>query len=619
MTTQVLREPHAVLLIPSGDNVFMVGDLVWQENTSLEVVKFPDLGNDTTTFVGICTHLAREYISVSLMQIIVVDIEGEPSLNYPEVYAYGLDDEIVYSLHPENPDFPKRTAIGSIICKLTESKYVVELKLPDKPVGGEGGVTVHNALTGRDAVDSHPISAITGLQSALDANPTHNELDGRDGADAHPISAIEGLQTALDTASAIPSHSVLTDREVVDSHPISAITGLQAALDTVGAIPNHNALTARDVVDAHPIAAITNLQTALDSIVTVHNDLTARNAVDAHPISAITDLQAALNTIVTEHNDLTGRNDLNAHSMGSIAGLQAALNTIVTEHNGLTGRDAVDTHPMSAITGLDVRFANLISSQIDLGHPPVDGDRFIVQSTEAGAIRSVTLSEILNNVTSGLDYKGSWNPSTNTPTLNDTDDVTNGAYYKTSENGTVNLGSGDIAFNQGDWVIHNGDRWEKLTQTDQVNSVFGRLGAVMAQNGDYNAGQITVDASAFNTNLTASDDTVQKVAAKVDALDLTQRSITYNTTSQTGAIAVAVDTFYMNCNPNGSHDYTFPTASEGDLIGFRIRGTSDVIIPRFVGIIEGNENVFVDSDGDYTFVYAGGQWVATLGGVNYVY
>ena len=33
---------------------------------------------------------------------------------------------------------------------------------------GGGGVTVHNSLTGRDATDSHPIGAVTGLQGALD-------------------------------------------------------------------------------------------------------------------------------------------------------------------------------------------------------------------------------------------------------------------------------------------------------------------------------------------------------------------------------------------------------------------------------------------------------------------
>jgi hypothetical protein len=36
-------------------------------------------------------------------------------------------------------------------------------------VGSAGGTTIHNVLTGRDASDAHPISAITGLAGALDA------------------------------------------------------------------------------------------------------------------------------------------------------------------------------------------------------------------------------------------------------------------------------------------------------------------------------------------------------------------------------------------------------------------------------------------------------------------
>jgi hypothetical protein len=36
-------------------------------------------------------------------------------------------------------------------------------------VGSAGGTTIHNELTGRDASDAHPISAITGLAGALDA------------------------------------------------------------------------------------------------------------------------------------------------------------------------------------------------------------------------------------------------------------------------------------------------------------------------------------------------------------------------------------------------------------------------------------------------------------------
>ena len=55
----------------------------------------------------------------------------------------------------------------------------------------------HDAITHRDLPNSHPISAITGLQGALDNQIVHNNLSGRNIADAHPISAITGLEDNL--------------------------------------------------------------------------------------------------------------------------------------------------------------------------------------------------------------------------------------------------------------------------------------------------------------------------------------------------------------------------------------------------------------------------------------
>lgn len=56
-------------------------------------------------------------------------------------------------------------------------RFEIEARLYDgQPInitmvasGGSGGVTVHNLLSGRDAEDSHPIEAITGLQDELDS------------------------------------------------------------------------------------------------------------------------------------------------------------------------------------------------------------------------------------------------------------------------------------------------------------------------------------------------------------------------------------------------------------------------------------------------------------------
>jgi hypothetical protein len=76
-----------------------------------------------------------------------------------------------------------------------------------------------------------------------------------------------------------------------------------------------------------------------------------------------------------------------------------------------------------------------------------------------------------------MEYKGVWDASTNTPTL--TDGVGNtGDTYRVSVAGTQNLGSGNISFEVGDYVIYNGTEWEKSDTTDAVASVNGQTGIV---------------------------------------------------------------------------------------------------------------------------------------------
>lgn len=86
------------------------------------------------------------------------------------------------------------------------------------------------------------------------------------------------------------------------------------------------------------------------------------------------------------------------------------------------------------------------------------------------------------NVVGGLNYQGSWNASTNTPTL--TSSVgTNGYYYVVSVAGSTNL-NGVTDWQVGDWAIFNGSTWQKIDQTNLVTSVAGRTGAVVLSNTD---------------------------------------------------------------------------------------------------------------------------------------
>jgi len=77
----------------------------------------------------------------------------------------------------------------------------------------------------------------------------------------------------------------------------------------------------------------------------------------------------------------------------------------------------------------------------------------------------------------GLSYQGTWNANTNTPAL--TSGVgTNGQYYLVSVAGSTNL-DGITDWAVGDWAIFNGTAWQKIDNSDLVQSVNGQTGVVV--------------------------------------------------------------------------------------------------------------------------------------------
>jgi len=102
-----------------------------------------------------------------------------------------------------------------------------------------------------------------------------------------------------------------------------------------------------------------------------------------------------------------------------------------------------------------------------------------------------------------MTYEGTWNASTNAPTLIDgTGDA--GMVYLVSVAGTQDLGSGSISYSVGDWVIYNGTIWEKSSNSSAVVSVNGNTGVVTVNainelTGDVTAGPASGSASAAAT------------------------------------------------------------------------------------------------------------------------
>jgi hypothetical protein len=71
-----------------------------------------------------------------------------------------------------------------------------------------------------------------------------------------------------------------------------------------------------------------------------------------------------------------------------------------------------------------------------------------------------TVSSIANAI-GALNYKGTWNASTNTPTLADGTGA-KGDYYVVSTAGTQTFGGVQLFFGLGDWIVYNGAVWQRV-------------------------------------------------------------------------------------------------------------------------------------------------------------
>jgi hypothetical protein len=163
--------------------------------------------------------------------------------------------------------------------------------------------------------------------------------------------------------------------------------------------------------------------------------------------------------------------------------------------DGVPGRDGVDGDNGTGVASARIDFDGSLVIVLDNGREinvgevvPFDvAERIKVITNGGGTSQSVldTLTSLQSQITalSGfVNYEGTWNASTNTPTLVSSVG-TKGDYYVISVTGSTNL-NGITTWTQGDWAIFNGSAWEKVDNTDLVTSVAGRTGAITLSNTD---------------------------------------------------------------------------------------------------------------------------------------
>lgn len=165
---------------------------------------------------------------------------------------------------------------------------------------------------------------------------------------------------------------------------------------------------------------------------------------------------------------------------------------------GRDGRDGVDGEDGVSVTDAKIDFdGSLIISlsngrEINVGEvvAPDLAERIKVITNGGGT--SQTVIDALASLQAQIDalgdlvYDGTWNASTNTPTL--ASGVGNsGHYYIVSVAGTTNL-NGITDWQPGDWAIFSGSVWQKIDQSNLVTSVNGQTGAVSLTTTDISEG-----------------------------------------------------------------------------------------------------------------------------------
>ena len=195
-------------------------------------------------------------------------------------------------------------------------------------------------------------------------------------------------------------------------------------------------------------------------------------------------------------------------------GTGAATLTGYVVGTGTTAMTAVTTIPSTDVTGLGT-MSTQNSNNVSITGGSMSGvtiSDYVANATKgvANGVASldnsgtVPVSQLPAAVLGALSYQGTWNATTNTPTLTSSTG-TKGYYYVVSVAGTTNL-NGITDWQVGDWAVYNGSAWQKIDNTDAVTSVNGYTGTVVLTQTDISGTVPTSRTITAGTGLTGGGD-----------------------------------------------------------------------------------------------------------------
>lgn len=213
----------------------------------------------------------------------------------------------------------------------------------------------------------------------------------------------------------------------------------------------------------------------------------SNNATVVLPIAGGPEL-SALSVLAT--TGLMARTSSGSYTTRALVGAAGRLS--VTDGDGVSANPSFDLETSGIVAGTYIKvtfdaygratgFSAFTSSDVTtaLNFTPEDSANKGVANGYASldSLGRVPTDQLPDTVTGGLNYHGTWDSSTNTPTLV-SGTGSKGYYYKVSVAGTTNL-DGMNSWSIGDSVVFNGSTWDRLKgSSSEVVSVAGKIGVI---------------------------------------------------------------------------------------------------------------------------------------------
>ena len=362
------------------------------------------------------------------------------------------------------------------------------------------------------------IAADTTLQTNIDS-----EASTRATADGSATT----LQTNIDSEAATRLANDNTLQSNIDAEAATRLANdntLQGNIDTEASARSSADTALQGQIDSNDTDIATNAANIATNTANISSNDTDISGLDSR-------LTTAEGNITSNDTDITGLDNRLTTAEGNISSNDTDIAT-----NASNIATNVTTNIATNATDIATNVTNIASNDTDISNLQ-SGKQNISEKNQANGYApldsgaKIPIANLPDSVVGQVEYQGTWDASIDDPTLPSASTV-KGHYYVVSVGGTYET----ITYAIGDWIISNGVAWEKIDNTDAVTTVFGRLGAIVANEGDYSSyypliADLTAAEADIATNATniSSNDT-DITALQTDKYDKTGGTISGNAT-----------------------------------------------------------------------------------------